>query len=262
MRRSTTLKAVGATALAALVTLSLAGHVSAERISRPGDELKKHLIARWNFNEAGGDVARDVSGNGHDGELVARSSSGALPQRVEAMVGKAMRFNEKDRTMVVVENSERLNPTQGLTLAAWIKHEGPWHHTIEIISKKAREERSVDGYRFFITRMGRLYLAVGNGQTTPWVYTPILAVVSDRTVHVAVTFESGRVRFYKNGRLWVDKKMDAQRILPNETPLTIGQVAGLDQNFHFNGLIDEVHIFNKALSAEQIAQVVVHGVGE
>ena len=33
-------------------------------------ELDQHTVAAWTFDEGEGDIVKDVSGNGHDGELL------------------------------------------------------------------------------------------------------------------------------------------------------------------------------------------------
>lgn len=83
-----------------------------------------HLLASWSFDEGDGTVVLDASGNGHNGQIRA-GEAGARPTRVNGMVGQAMRFRAAAGTDVLVRKHARLNPTFGLTVTAWIKHEGP-----------------------------------------------------------------------------------------------------------------------------------------
>lgn len=68
--------------------------------------------------------------------------------------------------------------------------------------------------------------------------------------HIAIVFEPGEIRFYKNGLESVHQIPPA---LPDPvTPLTIGRNPAFGE--HFAGLIDEIEIHNRALTAEEIVE--------
>jgi hypothetical protein len=68
--------------------------------------------------------------------------------------------------------------------------------------------------------------------------------------HVAVVFESGDVKFYKNGQAYSFKSAPGNG--SSALKLMIGQNPSGLWNEFFDGLIDEVHIYNKALTGDQI----------
>lgn len=69
--------------------------------------------------------------------------------------------------------------------------------------------------------------------------------------HLALIYESNRIRFYKNGQEFVYNSAPTGQ----NTARTLN--IGRDPDFkdHFNGLIDEVCVYNRALSANQIRAI-------
>ncbi len=211
----------------------------------------KHLIAAWDFSDDGKKTVRDASGNEHHGEMRAVKQN-AAPERTAGMVGQAVRFRARAGTEIAVKDHPRLNPTTGLTVAAWIKHEGPIGPAAEIVGKKGLARNIVDGYRFWVSRAGRLHLELGDGKNVCRAHTERNTIKPDRWYHVAATFSPGRGRIYINSRLIVDEKFAAQQIAPNKNDLVIGNFAGRRNAMPFNGLIDEVALFDVALDGNAI----------
>ena len=211
----------------------------------------RHPIAAWDFNGDGKTTVRDGSGNERHGEMRAVKQN-APSERTAGMVGQAVKFSAGAGTDIVVKNHPRLNPTTGLTVAAWIKHEGPIGPAAEIVGKKGQARSIVDGYRFWVSRAGRLHLEVGDGKSVYRAHTERNAIKPDHWYHVAATFSPGRGRIYINSRLIVDEKLAAQQIAPSKNNLVIGNFAGRRNAMPFNGLIDEVALFDAALDGDAI----------
>ena len=232
----------------ASIVVALANEVL---IAQGETDFKSHLLAKWDFDQGEGRVAQDASGNEHHGQMGALTE-GAAPERVKGMVGRAARFSAAAGVDITVKNHPRLNPIDGLTVAAWIKHEGPLPPGAEIVGKKGQARAIVDGYRFFVSKAGRLFLSVGDGKEVCCVRTPRRAIRPSTWYHVAGTFSPGRIRLYLNGRMVADQAVAAQRIEPSRNNLVIGNFAGRRNALPWNGLIDEVNLFDRALDADAI----------
>jgi len=70
--------------------------------------------------------------------------------------------------------------------------------------------------------------------------------------HIAVTYAAGTLRFYVNGLLANQIVGANQNILTGNQPLHIGSSNALVSE-GFNGLIDEVRVYNRALTQAEIA---------
>lgn len=66
--------------------------------------------------------------------------------------------------------------------------------------------------------------------------------------HIAITRSGSTFLFYINGSL-VSSNTSTVVIPTANAPLTIGQAEG---SFNFNGMLDEIHIYNRALSSSEI----------
>ena len=214
-------------------------------------DSSKHLLASWSFDEGEDAVVLDASGNRHNGQMRA-GEAGARPTRVDGMVGQAMRFRAAAGTDILVRKHARLNPTSGLTISTWIKHEGPIGSTAEILGKKGLARSIVDGYRLCVSRTGCLCLEIGDGTAVSRVQTTRGTIRPDTWYFVAATFAPGRGRLYINGRLIVDQEISANKIAPSNNNLVIGNFAGRRNALPFNGLIDEVNLLDTALDADAI----------
>jgi hypothetical protein len=223
-----------------------------------GADAPKHLLARWTFDEEQQGRVLDASGNGHHGQMRA-VEVGAGPARVDGMVGKAIRLRAALGTDVLVKRDPRLDPGSGLTIAAWIKHEGPIGAAAEIVGKKGLASTIVDGYRFCVSRIGSLCLEIGDGKSVSRVQTERRTIRPDTWYFVAATFSPGRVQLYVNARLVVDQEVSAQRIAPSTNHLVIGNFAGRRNAMPFNGLVDEVHLLGVALDGDSIFRLAKAG---
>ena len=86
-------------------------------------------------------------------------------------------------------------------------------------------------------------------------HTARIPVITDEWMHVAGVLDGSELMLYVNAEL-AETTVAAGDVPEGSNPLTIGDAMG-DQWLHtrpFVGFIDEVKIFSKALSAEEIGE--------
>ena len=93
--------------------------------------------------------------------------------------------------------------------------------------------------------------AVGVANIGSAPFTP----VSNQWYHLALTRQSSNYTFFINGSA-VSTNVDTRAVPDAAASLTLGQAEG---NFYFNGLLDEVSIYNRALSPLEIQSVYAAG---
>jgi len=71
----------------------------------------------------------------------------------------------------------------------------------------------------------------------------------NRWHHLAMTYDGSILKAYLDGREVAAKKIDEERV-PGSTPLDIGRRQ--DGYIYFSGRIDEVRLYNRALSAKEL----------
>ncbi|MBD3183453.1 hypothetical protein GF312_14235 [Candidatus Poribacteria bacterium] len=222
------------------------------------------VVLHLPFDEGSGTVTQDMSGNGNDATLVGN------PQWVDGKFGMALQFNgEENSNYVEVPDSPSLNPELEITCAAWIYFD-EFHPSAGIISKYigSGNQRS---YNIHMNHTEDS-LAIASGCSSNGIYQAGVSTTVTNTEegtltagewqHVAMTFRASEfLRIYINGELKADEDASAtESIFDNEVPLLIGtdfEIGGEHngQPREFTGIIDEVMVFNRALSDEEIGEI-------
>ncbi len=210
------------------------------------------LVLYFTFDENSGDTVEDRSGNGNDGEI-----NGA--EWVDGKFGSALQFDRTKKTFVLVADNPTLNPDMEISYMAWFVSDS-YGNSNGIISKYtgAGNQRSYN-FRIHHTLPNALSTEVtSNGAWQPGVSATDVhstTILEDgQWHHGAITFKaSDFLRMYVDGELVDESEANATEVLfDNNTPMRIGtDLSDEDQRF-FNGIIDEVAVFNRALSQAEI----------
>jgi hypothetical protein len=201
------------------------------------------------MDEGSGTTARDFSGNGNNGQVYNGTS-------VAGRYGNALSFNGIDN-YVQVPDSSSLHITTALTITAWIKTTGSGMTFRNRIVDKWGSNNQGGGWNLNIwDSSGKLGFEqrYWNGSQMFGTGLQGNTVVTDNAWHfVCATLDSGTA----TAKLYVDGRLDAQStsftnpLLSNNENLAIGAFSVSNYNL-FNGITDEVQIYNRALSAAEI----------
>jgi len=206
----------------------------------PGLCIAKYegLVAAWPLDEGAGEVARDISGNKHDGEI-----KGA--KWVAGQFGKALEFDGK--SAVVIPHSDALT-LEFFTVTGWVKcqNQGAW----QTIMTKTGADENVEPRNygtFVVPNDGGIHFSLQGGNTK----INSKEKVNDGKWHFVVMTrdKDGKLRGYIDGAKVVEG--DSQKPGVNKTAVSIGAGGG-GIRYWLIGSVDEVAIFNKALSEEDI----------
>lgn len=202
--------------------------------------LANGLVAYWPFLENSGGLTYDLSGSGKTGTITGATW-------VPGKFGSCLSFNGSGYVNYGAATSLELTT---MTLSAWIKTNFTGNYQVIINKQVSSTNRN---YWFAIhstTNVLLFYFYVGETNKTINGST----VVADGNWHHVVAVYDGSLRY-----LYVDGKSDATPTSPGGNPnvgtsnVYIGAEAGITR--FFNGLLDNVMIFNRALSAAEIAQL-------
>jgi hypothetical protein len=214
---------------------------------------ENHTKARWKFDETNGLVAADETGV-HPGQLINFPSDNSpwIPDR--SGVGGALRFDGLNDYVSVAHHSS-LDITNCITIAAWVKLNNL--NTYYFIATKQPSGTAGNGYpgnfEFRIAPGGRLeFMHQIDLQGT---YQPPYAssgtITAGTWTHVAVTLVRGNyVRFYINGTTSSYASQSGSFGILNGEPVRIG--TRKDTYTFFNGAMDDVRIYDRALNDEEI----------
>jgi len=193
------------------------------------------LVLYLSFDEGADDTAKDLSGNGNNGTI-----HGAT--WVNGKINSALSFERGD--FVEVPHSESLSITKEITVMAWSNctdiSENP-----TVVGKGSGGtpdlfELSLQG--------GGIYWQFKVGGAWVECVGPLPPI--GEWHHIAGTFDGKSLKVYIDGEFGAELQ-SSQELPENEFPVSIGQRINPEERF-FKGMIDEVAIFNRALSAEEI----------
>lgn len=180
---------------------------------------------------------------------------------VDGMVGQAFSFDGVD-DFVSAPHNESQDLREALTIDAWIMRKGPCLELNCIVLMKEDVPAPFEqDLRYGIVlhddpghwTFGRVSLSLNTGV---WEDVAISNTVLQEDVwyHVAGTYDGSDARIYVNGLLENSVEKPGPLLSSSGGAMKIGQESAAGDNPEvFSGLIDEVELFNRALSAEEIA---------
>ncbi len=183
---------------------------------------------------------KDVSKYGHVGII-----HGAT--YVDGKYGKALRFDGVDDYVSFGNGREpEFQITKSITIAAWVKHNTGSPKLWEDIVMKGN---TAYGFQFYRNQGYFTFHLTAN----PFAWKNLPSTVKPQAgvwYHVVGTYDGKTQRIYINGKL-NNERDDVFTINTNSCPLTIGYKVASDNNY-FNGVVDDVRIYNRALTPEEV----------
>ncbi len=201
---------------------------------------RKHdAVAHWHFDEGDGTLAHDVDGGNH-GTL----GDGDAAKTPTWSFGCGLLFDGVD-DFVKVPDSDGLDPAvDKMTIAAWVQ---PHSSQIGPLVKKINKIR---GYRVNITGTGALRFGFRrNGRDKTVTSTTTLPL--HEWTHVAARYDGAQMRIFINGTIDTATAAVTGTSVGTTAPVWIGG----EQN-HFHGYLDDISIYDRALSDSEIADLV------
>ena len=201
------------------------------------------VVAFWLFDEASGNVATDNSGNGYDADLVEN------PVWVDGKFGNAIEF-QGESYLEIRDSAQNLSfgGSDPFTITAWVKNQGGG----TIIGKF--NGGIIGAYTVTISGGG---IVSFHREVDPWSFSGSMALPADDFGHVAVTYDGAEMKIYVNGEFDSSQERGPQNT-DTVTPVLIGARFTSDApSEFFNGVLDEVALFDVALTDEQIRNVML-----
>ncbi|RCV64106.1 PKD repeat-containing protein [Methanophagales archaeon] len=199
------------------------------------------LVADWHLDEGSGITAVDSSGNGNDGTLI------NTPVWVDGKVGKGLSFDGTN-DYVDCGLGSSLKITGAITVGAWVNWSG--NANPYIVTKTGDSDHR--SYDLSGNPGGRVEFRVGGADCNTIKSSGTVLIPTGEWVYLVGTYEpSSYVRLFVNGALAKENTASIPAVQgDNGLPWYIGARGGGQGSF--NGVIDEVEIYNRALSEEEI----------
>ena len=220
--------------------------------TQPQYDLTEGLVGYYPFNGN----ANDASGNGNNGTV----SGATLTANKDGDVNSAYSF-DGDQDIITIPNNDQINTSQ-ITISAMIR---PTRYTAleqdqgdnqQVIVSNAPQDGWGSGFEFKTfgetDNNGNQYLSLGvtgtvNGNFSS--QTDNIGMSLNQWSHVVYTHDDNNIKFYLNGQLVLSEDSPGTNFY-NQNPISIGSRPSI--RHVFSGGIDDVGIWNKILTAEEI----------
>lgn len=207
------------------------------------------LVGHWALDETSGTTASDETPYLNHGTY-----SGGVTINQSGPYGgaTAAEFDGSD-DLISIADDAALKPTSSLSIAGWVRGDA-WSSGDSVDTILRKGEANPNNYQFAIADgQASFYLDANDGagvRSTTTLYT-------GQWYHVAATWDGSTVRIYVNGVLETTQARTGTIGIDTRT-LYIGGRPGSDQ---FDGRLDDVRLYNRALSAEEVALLSASGSG-
>ncbi|MHB1162907.1 MAG: LamG domain-containing protein [Minisyncoccota bacterium] len=228
-----------------------AGSGSHINVSLNPPNLANGLVGWWTFDGAQmvSNVA-DTSGQGNNGNLVSYTSTTTTP----GPVGQALSFNGNNQYVNLGTNSTAFNFSANLSGAAWIKTA-----TDGKIFVSYQNNNPLFYMQVGATTAGGtankfvVYLRTDNG--TVVVLSSNKSVTDNIWHHVVFTRDASA----QIVNLYIDGVLDSQFGYTDTGPISTSagghSISLAGTTYSFNGSVDDVRVYNRALSAQEVKQL-------
>ena len=221
-------------------------------------DLTKGLVVYFTFDNVKGKQILDESGNGLDAEVIENT------QFVEGRYGNAIRITRETEDCVNVPASHKLEISEEITMMAWVYHENWKGRSFQWFDKGSRGKtpHSVYGMAVFDEKdLGGIGLKDGSGigiilgtGEAQQLHIVNNTMKNKKWHHIVGVCERRGVKIYLDGET-ILQPIDRANINfkgVNEEDLRIGCMKNLPQSAFEGGAIDEVAIWSRALSEDEI----------
>jgi hypothetical protein len=219
----------------------------------PGNDCgpaQSGLVANWPFDEGSGNTAADASGNGHAGAITNATWTPGVS-------GSALVFPGDWNSGVDVPDCAAFENLRSFTLETQVRIDGfTWCHGLIMFRGDSRP--GLDAFYLSAEPDGTLMFLISDEKTGVTLAVP---PPTGRFFHVAATLDdaTGAMRLYIDGALVADTTTSIRPIAALSAAdgpgLGIGHHAYRDANdYVFKGAIDEAKLYNRALTAQEIAK--------
>ncbi|MFC1766599.1 LamG-like jellyroll fold domain-containing protein, partial [Planctomycetota bacterium] len=208
------------------------------------------LVGHWPLDEAIGSTTADVSGNGHNGTLEGE------PQWVSGVYGGALDFHAGN-DHVNVTHTPRMDMEDQLTIAAWINAR---NYSERLGTGLVMRSSSYVPYGMQIFEDGAVRFvanqlfqgSIGGGE-----WNSRTKISLNEWTHAAVTYDGLKINFYINGER--DERVAVTEIIFQESDVSLWIGRDDIRDASFDGMIDDVWIYDRSLMQDEIRRVMVGG---
>ena len=207
------------------------------------------MVSYWKFDEGNGTIASDSVGT-NGGSIYGGTW-------IESIVGSALFFDGvNDYVTVANETNFDFERTSSLTIEAWIQTPSGNHGTVILSKQHATPDYRGYGFDVIGTPSVIRFSLLSDWAAGNYIQIKGSTVLSDGQWHHVVATYNGNSSA-SGVKLYVDGNLETKTVINdslsstilNDKPLRLGTWEYL--SYYWHGIIDEVAIYNRVLTAEE-----------
>jgi len=207
-----------------------------------------NLVGWWKLDETSGTTAYDSSGRNHHGALNGGFTfSGNSENGVSGKFRGAVHFDGTDDYINVGDVSDLSFPNNTFTISCWFKADDTTS-LIGLLGKRG----SPWEYALHAIGVGGTIIAESWSSGGANVYNGVSMSYSTAWTHLVYTADGANASLYRDGVLIASTAKSVQTMSDTSSPFTIGLAGNGAGAKYMKGILDDIRVYNKALSADEI----------
>ncbi len=220
-----------------------------KEVSVFGEGSTEGMLAYWKLDESSGTIAADSIGL-TDGMLV----NGPVWQSAGGVNQGALEFDGVDDRIDL--GPLDIDSGTGLTMSVWLKADDLEVGDSRLISKATGTSSSEHYWMLGTLSENKLRFRLRTGGLTSTLISDPEVFELEAWAHVAATYDGTDMRLYVNGTEMASLPLTGQIDTNPSVLAAIGNQPDGADNRPFDGLLDDVRIYNRALTDSEIALLV------
>jgi hypothetical protein len=215
----------------------------------PPPNLARGLAGHWKLDEGTGNVVLDSSPvQNHGGTINILAPDWQMMGRR----GGSLRFTSARRTFAQISHHETISPREGLSVTLWA-NAASWNATQRLLTKgDAMPEYSL------LVQGNRLLFVVRLEDGTE-VRLSAPPPPTGRFTHLAATYDGLQAQLYVDGKSVAAMPAPGALVPGMDNLVLAGRPAGAPDTEFFSGLLDDIVIYGRALSATEVRLLFMNG---
>ncbi len=213
------------------------------------------LVAYYKFDDGSGSNATDSSGNSLHGNITNLTSDALW---VPGVRGRALSFDGQSN-YVNISFGQKMNLTNAVTVEFWFYGIAPGNFSTIFLSKGNYTKSATASFWFGYQNDSDLNFFVNNVSLAPTAWTGAVHISERTWVHVAGVYNGSNASLFINGVYANSSRRSLAPINMTGESLYLGRAYFATPNsdygygsWRFNGSLDELRIWNRALSPEEV----------
>jgi len=216
----------------------------------------KMPVAWYRFDESSGEIASDSSGNGNNGILKPDYPSNAPTHETSCPSESCLQFDGID-DYIEVADSSILDISADLAISVWVyptsavlTYYRPIVAKYYTVGERAYQINVDEGYSAYLGQGTFQFWISSDGTIKDHVEAPALPNIWQ---HIVAVHKDSKMSIYVNGALKESKDTAISSINLTDKPLIVGTNSNAAR--FFQGLNDDVKIYNRALSDFEVCRL-------